>query len=76
MFFSDSCISKRAKLEKEEKIINKEKMTIDRLIANVGKEMVSLSIKAATLSANSVCLFGFYEFEQPEGVMKLKKKNK
>lgn len=51
-------------------------MTIDRLIANVGKEMVSLSIKAAKLSANSVCLFGFYEFEQPEGVMKLKKKNK
>lgn len=43
---------------------------------NFGKELVALAMKSAKLSANSACRIGFYEFEQPEEVMELKKKNK
>lgn len=49
---------------------------INKIVTNIGNGIVILSVMFARLSANSVCLFGFYEFEQPEGVMKLKKKNK
>lgn len=49
---------------------------IDKIATNVGKGVVELSVKFAKLSVNSACRAGFYEFEQPEGVMELKKKNK
>lgn len=49
---------------------------IDKIATNVGKGVVELSVKFAKLSVNSACVVGFYEFEQPKGVMELKNKNK
>ena len=49
---------------------------IDKIATNVGKGVVEVSVKFAKLSVNNVSTFGFFEFEQPEEVMELKKKNK
>lgn len=48
----------------------------DKITTNLGRGIVELSVKFTKLSVNSACVVGFYEFEQPEGVMELKKKNK
>lgn len=52
--------------------MKKEKVLSDKIVTNIGKGVVALAKRSAELSANSACRAGFYEFEQPEEVVKLK----
>ena len=56
--------------------MNKIRETAKKLIVKYGAVIASCAFAFVTISANSSCLFPFYEPEEPEGLESFKKFNK